>query len=111
MQRASRLQIETNDASEANASEFVKFFTISPEAPFRSCYLGLFFANCPVSPDMLSYQFRAANRVPSEGPRLFRRAAMHALRHVPADMPDVRRDEAGAQQPARSYRSHARHCR
>src|SRR6185503_17102872 len=39
-------------------------------------------------------------RVALDGAGLFRGAAMHALRHVPADVPDLRRDEDGAQQSA-----------
>ena len=43
--------------------------------------------------------------------RLLRPPAVHALRHVPADLPDLRRDQARAQQPARPHRADARHRR
>ena len=40
--------------------------------------------------------------------RLLRPAAVHALRHVPADVPDLRHDEARTEQPARAHRADAR---
>ena len=43
--------------------------------------------------------------------RLRGSAAVHALRHVPADVPDLRHDEARAQQPARPHRADARRRR
>ena len=39
--------------------------------------------------------------------RLLGPAAVHALRHVPADLPDLRRDRARAEQPARPHRADA----
>src|SRR5712692_8459548 len=36
---------------------------------------------------------------------------MHALRSLPAHLPDLRRHPAGAQQPARPHRPHAGDCR
>ena len=43
--------------------------------------------------------------------RLRDSAAVHALRHVPADVPDLRHHEARAQQPARPHRADARRRR
>ena len=39
--------------------------------------------------------------------RLLGAPAVHALRHVPADVSDLRHDQAGAQQPARPHRADA----
>src|SRR5688572_1774234 len=41
--------------------------------------------------------------LPPQIARLLRRAAVHALRAVPADVSNLRRDETGAQQPARLH--------
>ena len=39
-------------------------------------------------------------------PRLLGPSAVHALRHVSADMPDLRRDQARTEQPSRTHRAH-----
>ena len=42
---------------------------------------------------------------------LFRGATVHALRALPADLPDLRRHQARAKQPARTHRADAGHRR